>query len=1019
MQTIHPNDQVRGLTRVLAAFIVPFLVAAFVILYVFTGRAGDLWAFTLNAQITALWQGAGYIAGGYFFVQTFRASRWHHVAAGFWPVTVFASLLGIATALQWDGFIHERPAFVAWAVLYFSTPALVPLVWLLNRQADSGAFDARDAVLPRSARWILGTLGFVNIAAGIVFFVWPQAILPFWPWAVTPLAMRVLGAWFVLPGVFFVEIGREKRWSAVRYAVQSQALGLALIMLALLRAWQELNLANPLTWLLLLGIAGLLAALTLLYVTCENRVYELAAPGPDEASLAALPLPPRVPGLPLLGNGLDFLRDLPGAFVGAYRTHGPIFRVRAPGYAFTVLAGPDANLFFSRHGEAVFSSSHAYRRVARDLNSDHYLQAMDGAAHDRLRRKLQPGFSREALGAYIPRIAQAIHQTASAWPIGQRLNVRAMAMALSAEAACLALANTRVGDRFDDLRRYAETLIGAGVVIWPPILLRLPPYVAARARIERFLDEILAAHEAQPPGDARPADLVDLVLAIRDEQGRPLKHADQRACIQVIPVNSVMYVGRAFGFALYELLKHPATLARVAKEVDAVFDRGLPDPAMLRQMTALRGCVLESLRLHPSAIVLPRHVMRTFEFDGYRVDAGTTVMLGTTLGHFDPALFPMPGKFDIDRYAEPRSEHRQPGAFAPFGAGAHTCLSLGMVEVLLMVGLATLLRTVRLELDPPNYVLRTVVDPVPGPETAFHVRVLERRAAGMPVDMVPPERMTADELAMVLPSLDPAQLARLTLQLKSRVYPAGAVLVREGDPADYFYILMSGEVAVLKRASDGKAQEVARLQPGSYFGEIGLLHGMPRTATVRALTPVKVLALDRETFIGVVVESDLTSAEIAQLMRQRYVSTHLAVALPSVSAETLQGIAANCEAVRYPPDAVIIRQGDPAEKFYIISRGRVEIVNRHPSGRDIVLAELGPGEYFGEVGLLQGRTRSATIRAISEVEVLELGRQGFEALIAGSPPTGEAISLRMVERLTDLLAAAQTIREEPAAGDGA
>src|SRR5205085_4159076 len=160
------------------------------------------------------------------------------------------------------------------------------------------------------------------------------------------------------------------------------------------------------------------------------------------------------------------------------------------------------------------------------------------------------------------------------------------------------------------------------------------------------------------------------------------------------------------------------------------------------------------------AIVLPRVVSTSFEFAGYRVEAGTTVMMGTTLAHFDPTLFPAPDTFDIDRYAEPRSEHRQPGAYAPFGAGAHTCLSLGLVATLLMIGLATLLRTVELELDPPDYVLRTVINPVPGAEPAFHLRVRAQRAASMPAEVVRSGRMTTAELAGVLPALNPAQLAR-------------------------------------------------------------------------------------------------------------------------------------------------------------------------------------------------------------------------------------------------------------------
>src|SRR5205085_11465742 len=130
----------------------------------------------------------------------------------------------------------------------------------------------------------------------------------------TPLTARVLGAWFVLPGVFGLAIAGERRWSAVRLAVQSQALGVALILLGVLRAWSDFNLANPLTWLLLAGMAGLLSGLAFLYVTLERRSRAAPAAPAIEPRLAALPLPPAVPGLPLLGNGLDPLRDLPGTF---------------------------------------------------------------------------------------------------------------------------------------------------------------------------------------------------------------------------------------------------------------------------------------------------------------------------------------------------------------------------------------------------------------------------------------------------------------------------------------------------------------------------------------------------------------------------------------------------------------------------------------------------------------------------------------------------------------------------------
>jgi NADH dehydrogenase len=84
----------------------------------------------------------------------------------------------------------------------------------------------------------------------------------------------------------------------------------------------------------------------------------------------------------------------------------------------------------------------------------------------------------------------------------------------------------------------------------------------------------------------------------------------------------------------------------------------------------------------------------------------------------------------------------------------------------------------------------------------------------------------------------------------------------------------------------------------------------------------------------------------------------------------------------YAPGQSIIRQGDLADAFYVIVRGTVEVI-REENGQEIELARLGAGESFGEIGLLQHRRRSATVRAVEPVDVIALGRSDFD-LLAGT-----------------------------------
>ena len=98
---------------------------------------------------------------------------------------------------------------------------------------------------------------------------------------------------------------------------------------------------------------------------------------------------------------------------------------------------------------------------------------------------------------------------------------------------------------------------------------------------------------------------------------------------------------------------------------------------------------------------------------------------------------------------------------------------------------------------------------------------------------------------------------------------AGQTIMRQGDEPDAFYLIVRGRVAVYLVAADGQEREVNRLGPGEFFGEIGLLTGAARIATVRAVEPSELLRLDQEAFRKLVSSSSATREQLEAVARER------------------------------------------------------------------------------------------------------------------------------------------------------
>lgn len=268
-ETQH-NDRILPLTRIIAAAVVPFLLLAFLILYVSPQPTGRWFAWDINPRMTAAYMGAGYLGGAYLFLHTVFGSRWHRIAGAFLPVTAFTLAMLIITVIHWDSFEVTHLPFLAWLLLYILTPVLLPWTWLRNRTTDPRTPEVEDATVPVLARWIMTGLGIVLLVFSIAAIISPSIAIQIWPWTLSPLTARVLGGWSALLGVGGLLISQDERWSAWRVGLESIALWHILVLIAAVVNRLDFKDANLANWYLI-SVVLVLMGMVVLYILMQTR----------------------------------------------------------------------------------------------------------------------------------------------------------------------------------------------------------------------------------------------------------------------------------------------------------------------------------------------------------------------------------------------------------------------------------------------------------------------------------------------------------------------------------------------------------------------------------------------------------------------------------------------------------------------------------------------------------------------------------------------------------------------------
>ena len=256
--------------------------------------------------------------------------------------------------------------------------------------------------------------------------------------------------------------------------------------------------------------------------------------------------------------------------------------------------------------------------------------------------------------------------------------------------------------------------------------------------------------------------------------------------------------------------------------------------------------------------------------------------------------------------------------------------------------------------------------------------------------------------------LNEEELQLLLRKVQVKTFPKGSFICREGEGGDSLMVVSRGEVSITRQISGGKEVWIRNLGEGDFLGEFGFFTDQKRHATVRALAECEMLEITRNELNEMMKTHPRVKEVLQGLFRQRVLDLFLALS-PMFSLLTpveREEILKRFRVRKIPEETLLFKGGDPPDSLYLIRSGEVEIFTRNRQGQRVVLGTLKSGNFFGEIGPLFNKPRTASAKTIKPSELFELTKEDLEACLLQFPKlqsTLKEISLKRLARIKDIL----------------
>ena len=260
--------------------------------------------------------------------------------------------------------------------------------------------------------------------------------------------------------------------------------------------------------------------------------------------------------------------------------------------------------------------------------------------------------------------------------------------------------------------------------------------------------------------------------------------------------------------------------------------------------------------------------------------------------------------------------------------------------------------------------------------------------------------------APIFSSLDGDQLLRLAGALVRREFAPATRIVSEGEQGTTFFWIGRGRVVVSTTNFEGRRVYLTSLTDGDTFGEQSFFTGQPRNANVEAMDPVLALEIAQDTLAELVREFPDVEGELRTFYKERIAESLLARSslFGHLAVRERKRLAAYFTYTQAKRGELILREGDTSDAFYALRQGRVSVFT---GGLDdttgLPLAELGPGEVFGEVAALKGARRTASVRALSDAELLRIEASDLQEFLAANAEVRAMIEDKIEARAAETI----------------